>query len=74
MFLSIEVKFKFNTILFLKLNVNAILILCLMFELLLCVCTWKDGVEDFFLAYYIFQLVISVHLGMWGCTCDPYVR
>jgi len=64
MFLSIEVTFKFNTILFLKLNVNAVLILCFMFELLLCVCTWKDVVEDFCLAYYIFQLVISVHMEM----------
>jgi len=64
MLLSIEVKFKFNTILFLKLNVNGILILCFMFELLLCVCTWNDGEEGFCLAYYIFQLVISVHMGI----------
>jgi hypothetical protein len=35
-------------------DVNAILILCFIFQLLLCVCTWKDGVED--LSYSLLYL------------------
>jgi hypothetical protein len=52
-YLIIKVRFKFNTTLFVKLNINAILILCFMFELLLCVCTWKDGMEEFLFSLYL---------------------